>query len=235
VQNFAAAEPYDGKVTFLSPVFYPAQPETWRLTCETFGGVVLTSRDVSIARGERKDPGLGACSTALARRLRSCRGGDRPTGKVRGRLLDRARLGRDRHRHLRAYKIGRRGRRNVDRFCLTDRRLVSIGYPTARATKGFGRAYKRRVKNKAVFIITSSTRFKVKGLRAGMKVKGKGVRRRLGKRRFRVGRNTWYLRRGSSARLVYKVHKGRITAVGIADKRLTSSNKRARRFLRSFL
>ena len=43
----------------------PAATETWRLTCESHSGTVLTSQDVLIARGERKDPNLTACTTAL--------------------------------------------------------------------------------------------------------------------------------------------------------------------------
>jgi hypothetical protein len=60
------------------------------------------------------------------------------------------------------------------------------------------------------------------------------VRRRLrGERRFRVGRDSWYLAGGRSARVVVKVRRGRVTDLGLADLRLTFGS-RARAFVRSF-
>ena len=48
---------------------------------------------------------------------------------------------------------------------------------------------------------------------------------------IRVGRNYWYLARSRSVTLVYKARAGRVTAVGIANRRLTSGRRASRRFL----
>jgi hypothetical protein len=54
VINWAAAEPYTGKVTFAGPdPFEPARKEAWTLTCAAGGGVQSTSF-ITIDRGERQ-------------------------------------------------------------------------------------------------------------------------------------------------------------------------------------
>ena len=54
VTNYEAIEPYDGTITFRGPEsFQPAGTETWRLTCER-GGEILSSQQVFIERGDRK-------------------------------------------------------------------------------------------------------------------------------------------------------------------------------------
>jgi len=236
VINYAGADTYDLKVTFLPPEPYkPGGTESWRLTCESFSGTVLTSQDVLVNRGERKDPGLEACTAAFDRAFASGRGCDRPTGRARGTALDRARLGRDRLRHLRSFKIGRRGRGSIDRFCFTDRRSLRIGYPSPKLRKKLGPKNRRRYKsNKAVLILTSSKKFKLDRIRVGASTRA--LRRRLGRgaRGVRVGRNVWYAERGSKARLVFKARKGRVYEVGIADRRLTSGARLQKRFLNSF-
>ena len=109
VINYAAADTYNFKVTFEGPEpFKPAGTETWRLTCESFSGTVLTRQDVLIGRGARKDPGLKSCIAAFRRAFATGRRCDRPTRKVYRKGLDRARLGRSRTRHLRSYAIALR-------------------------------------------------------------------------------------------------------------------------------
>ena len=149
--------------------------------------------------------------------------------------MDRARLGRDRARHLRSFRIGRRSRGTVDRFCFTDRRQIRIGYPGTRLRRGFGRSFKRRfTTTKAVLILTSSKRFKVGGVRVGSSTRT--LRRKLGRkvRGVRVGRNVWYAKRGSKARLVYKVRGRKVYEVGIADRTLNSTRARQKKFFNSF-
>jgi hypothetical protein len=60
------------------------------------------------------------------------------------------------------------------------------------------------------------------------------LQRRLhGEHRLRVGRNAWFLAAGRRARLVLKTRRGRVLAVGIADRRRTS-RRAARRFMRAW-
>ena len=67
VNNFAATEPYEGSVTFIGPPpFEPARTETWTLTCERPDGEVLSTEQITIARGQRQTPNLSACASAIA-------------------------------------------------------------------------------------------------------------------------------------------------------------------------
>jgi hypothetical protein len=66
VTNFAATEPYSGRITLGGPPpFQPAKTESWTLTCERPNGEVLSSQPITIGRGERQAPDLSACAAAL--------------------------------------------------------------------------------------------------------------------------------------------------------------------------
>ncbi|HEX2234195.1 MAG TPA: hypothetical protein VHG69_12625, partial [Thermoleophilaceae bacterium] len=78
--------------------------------------------------------------------------------------------------------------------------------------------------------LSSSRRHGAFGLRPGSR-----ARKLQGRaRRFGIGPNTWYLRRGRGATLVFKVRRGRVREVGIASSGPSRGRVRARRFLRSF-
>jgi hypothetical protein len=238
VVNFAAVEGYQGEISFQQPELFDKRTESWRLTCETFSGTVMTSQDVTIGRGERQDPGLQSCIAAFRRAFQTGRGCDRPTGRVFPKGLDRARLGRDRLDHLRRYRIGLRGRRNLDKFCLSDRRAVRIGYPNQAVINMDRRSRRARASafspNRAVLVLTSSRRFRLRRARVGMRPAV--MRARIGRRirPIRIGANRWYLKRGRKARLVFKVRAGRVREVGHAPLRLTNTRRKSARLLRSF-
>jgi hypothetical protein len=237
VINYAAADPYEGEISFHQPEFFDKRSESWRLSCESFSGTVLTSQDVVINRGERQDPGLQACIAAFQRAFASGRGCDRPTGRVFRKGLDRARLGRDRELHLRSYRIGLRGRRNLDKFCLSDRRAVRVGYPTQRILRqNLGRRARSSAftPRKAVLVLTSSRRFRVRKVRVGMGTRV--MRRRIGRRirGLRIGPNLWYVKRGKGARLVFKTRAGRVREVGHVSSGISNTRKKTARLLRSF-
>ena len=168
VVNYAAAEPYDVTVTFTKPTFTAAQRENWSLSCETFGGAVLDRREVFVARGDTANVSLSACASALKQAFATGEGCDAPTGRARGRRLDRVRLGGLRDVHLRAYKIGRKQpRKGIDRFCLSDARGVRVGYSTKRFRAKLGRQARRYARNKALLALTTSRRFRLRGMRVG--------------------------------------------------------------------
>ena len=155
---------------------------------------------------------------------------DDPTGRVRGRRLDRVRLGGDRERHLRAYRIGRKQtRRGIDRFCLSDARVVRVGYSTKRFRMGLGRQGRRYARSKALLALTSSRRFRVRGIRVG--ARERVVRRRIGGRPIRIGANRWYVKRAKRARIVVKVRGARVREVGLLNKRFTTNRAKTRRTL----
>ena len=89
------------------------------------------------------------------------------------------------------------------------------------------------MKGKAVLALTSHPAYHVKRVRNGTSTRT--MRRRFkGERRFRVGRNVWYLVRGKRSRILFKTRAGKVREVGVADLRLTRSRRSARRFLRAF-
>ena len=229
VVNFAAAEPYDVRVTFDSPTFTAAQRENWSLSCETQSGTVLSTSEFYVARGERTTASLAACAAALRRAFQTGAGCDRPTGRLRGRRLDRVRLGGNRQAHLRAYRIGRKQtRKGIDRFCLSDARGVRVGYPTSRLRRALG----RQPRDKAVLALTTSRRFRARGIRVG--TRERALVRRIGGRPIQIGSNRWYTKRAKRARLVFKVKGGRVRELGLVNKRLTSTRQKARRTLASW-
>jgi hypothetical protein len=101
--------------------------------------------------------------------------------------------------------------RNVDRFCLSDRRRVRVAYAGG----------------KAVAAVTTSRRYRVLGRRPGSRARG------LAGRALRVGRTRWVLRRGRAATILFKVRRGRVTEVGLASRRLSPVRRDLTRVLRS--
>jgi hypothetical protein len=55
-----------------------------------------------------------------------------------------------------------------------------------------------------------------------------------GERRYRVGKNNWYVVKGKRARLLFQARRGRVRQVGIASKRLSRSKRSTRRLLRAW-
>jgi hypothetical protein len=234
VVNFAAGEPYDVLVTFAKPTFAAAQRENWTLSCETFGGAVLDTRELFVARGERATVNLQACAAALREAFRTGEGCDPPTGRIGGRRLDRVRLGGARERHLRAYRIGRKSaRRGIDRFCLSDGRGVRVAYPTPRFRHGLVRGLRKRYRaERALLALTTSRHFRIRKVRVG--TTERALRRRIRGESFTIGSNRWYMTRARRARIVFKVRAGKVRELGLANKRLTAGRKRARRTLASW-
>ena len=115
----------------------------------------------------------------------------------------------------------------MDRFCLADGGYQRVGYPTAAFLRTLSARERGRVRGRAVFNSTSSTRYSAFGRRPGSSSAG------LGGRRFRVGPNVWIMRRGSRATVLFKIRHGRVREVGLADRRLTRGS-RALHYLRTF-
>ena len=151
-------------------------------------------------------------------------------GRAHGRHLGPARLGRRRavqRRLLRRHT--RRSRRGMDTYCVRRGGALAVGYPTRRLS----RRQRALARGRAILIVTTSRRFAVRGIRRGARVRT--LRRRLrGERRVRVGRTTWYVAPARRARRIYRVRRGRVLAVGLADRRLTRTRRAARRFLGSW-
>ena len=166
-----------------------------------------------------------ACATQSASPRRRCA---TPRGRLAGRRIGPVAIGRTRARNRRAFPAFTRPRRTIDRFCFSDRRHLRIGYPSRAFLRRLPRSERRRVRGRAIFMTTSSSRYRAFGARHGTRA------RRLRGRRYRVGINVWVLRRKPRATVVFKVRAGKVREVGLLDRRLTARRIPARRLLKSF-
>jgi hypothetical protein len=246
VNNFAAAEPYTGTITFQGPLFQAAQVESWTLTCESPEGTVLDSRQVAIDRAQRQTLDLsGACAagrigsgTGTGTGVGSQETGDRDASScfnaatsARGNRVGRAGLARSRATVRRTFGTIGRYRRFVDRYCLSDGGTVRIAYATPRERSRLSRSERRRIGRESIFVLTTSRSLRIRGVGRG--TSERVMRQRIGRGpRVRVGRNTWYFRKGRNSRQIFKVQRGRVLEMGIADARLTAGTQRAKRFFR---
>jgi hypothetical protein len=152
------------------------------------------------------------------------------TARARGGVYGPAALGRTRTAQRKRLP-GRRSkrRRGIDRFCVSGGGALEIGYPTTRIS----RAGRRAAKGRAILVLASSRRFSVRGVTRGTRTSS--LRRRLaGERRYRVGRNTWYVAKAARATLVFRTRRGRVGATGVASRRLTRGARATRRLLRAW-
>lgn len=164
------------------------------------------------------DTGAPACAAAASR--------------ARPRRVGRAGLGRKRAAVRKSFGSEGTYRRFVDRFCLADGSAMRVGYPSPKSRRRMSRSDRRRTRGKATLVLTSSPRTRLRGVKVGMT--RKALLQRIGKKRgVRVGSNVWYARRGSRARHIFKVHRGKVGEVGLADKKLTRNRRAVKRFFRS--
>ena len=144
-----------------------------------------------------------------------------------------ARLGVLRRTNRRAFPSFRRSRRSIDRFCIVGGGVTRVGYPLRGLLRRVSARTRRRVRGRAVLALTSSRVYSARGVRAGSSAR---LMRRRHRRlqRIRIGRNLWYLKRSRRATLLFKVRRGRVRELGLAERRLTGSRRARVRFLKSF-
>ena len=244
--NFAGAEPYDATVSYRGPDPSSRRAkESWRLTCETPAGQVLATR----VRADRPRPvpagGLrfllpGRVLLARVPGRQRCGHGQR-NRRRRLRLRPRRRA---RHavgpgpprtpRSIQRRNLGRRLRSpsaGIDRYCLAAGGALRVGYPTARLNRSLRRSTRRRLRNRAILVLTSRRRFPLARVNVGMSTRT--LRRRLkAERSVVVGRNRWYFTSASKSRLLFRVQRGRVREVGLAAGSITRSRLRTARLLR---
>ena len=157
-------------------------------------------------------------------------------GGVKSRSVGAARLGRSRkaqRRRLRVARLARGRRTGIDRYCVQGGGTLRVGYPTKRINGKLSRKTRRRYKSKAIFVASSSKKFKVRKLRVGSRVKT--LRKRLkGERRIRVGGGRWYVVSGKRSRLLFRTRKGKVREIGLASKKLTPSRRATARLLHAW-
>ena len=155
------------------------------------------------------------------------------TGKLSGGTMGLVRLGYTRAQSRRAYThSSNRGRKFQDFFCLTPIG-VRVGYASTKLLDFLPRSQRHKYSSRVVWASTSDVHFSIKTIRPGATVKAARKHLKLSKPYF-VGRNTWYLAPNGKSRAIFKVRRGRIEEIGIADNALTRTPKQDRFFLRTF-
>ncbi|MDQ6834754.1 MAG: hypothetical protein M3016_01055 [Actinomycetota bacterium] len=155
------------------------------------------------------------------------------TGRLTALTLGRLHLGQRRRAVRRTFaRVRTRHLRYMDFFCLAGNG-VRVGYASPKLLRALTVGQRRRTRARAVLLLTANRHYALRGVRPGNR--WHVARRRLhGARRYKVGKNTWYLLPGARSSDVLKVRRGRVQEVGIANRRLTRTRRVAGRFLRSF-
>jgi len=192
------------------------------------GDGARADRNVELVIGDPRRSSGGAGATARQRCANA-------KGQMRGKAVGSAALGRRRATNRRAFRRSafKRRRRTVDRFCFVGNLHTRVGYPDRRFRAKMSRRDRRRTRGRAVLALTAHPRYSFRRVRNGTSVRQ--MRRRMhGERSYRVGKNRWYIVGGRRARVVFKTSRGKVRGVGLADRRLTATKRKTRRFLRSF-
>ncbi len=231
VVNFAGGVNYTGKVTFSGPPpFRAATKESWTLTCESPSGKVGATRTVMIDRGQSQEIDFSkACASVAPRLCISTKGGAKGTG------IGAARLGRKRTKQRRTLEgTLLSDRKGIDRYCLKKGGgSLRVGYPTSRLSSKLSKKTRKRIKSKAVYMGSTSKAFSLSKVKVGSSTKT--LRKRLkGERRYRVGKNTWYVAKGTKARMLFRTRKNRVLELALGDKRLTATKTSTVRLLRAW-
>lgn len=195
------------------------------------GGLyVLELRDPTAAGGGGAQGVAGGGAGARgARRCVSTRGGIRRTG------VGVARLGRTRTGQRRILKGTLfSDRPGIDRYCVREGGgSLRVGYPTKRLNAKLSKKTRKRIKGKAVLLVSTSKAFRLSKAKIGTGTKTL-ARRLKGERRLKIGRNTWYVAQGKRARILFRTRKGKVLEMGLADKRLTTTRGATVRLLRAW-
>jgi hypothetical protein len=157
----------------------------------------------------------------------------KPSGRLSGAKLGPLSLGISltaAHKKLtRFHKIGY----GFDDFCLYAGWGIRAAAPSGRLLREIPRAKRAKLTGKIVLALTANPFYAFNATRPGALVAAVSHRLHLGKP-FHIGLNTWYLAPGKAANEVFKVRKGVIQEIGIANRSLTASRSAQSRFLTSF-
>ena len=208
--NYASYLSYIGQSEFESPEVSSEPP----LQCYVFASCA-----------PRSGSGSGAGSGGF-----SC---SAPSGRIAGRSLGPIRLGMTRPRVRGLFTAFSSRRHSYQDFFCPARHGIRVGYGSPVLTRRLPAAQRRAFADRVVLVLTASTHYAIKGVRAGSRLTAARARLKLS-HPYYVGRNTWYLAPDGAARAVLKVRHGDVQEIGIAAKILTAPRRRASAFLRSF-
>lgn len=178
----------------------------------------------TVTASNARGAGTPATSAAFAipvPKVKKCPGA---TGALSGARLGKAHLGMTRAQARHAYtKSSTRGKHYEEFFCLTPIG-VRVGYGSPHIPKTF--------RNKVIWASTSSAYYALRGIRVGATIAAAKRLKLTGP--YKVGRNTWYFTADGAANGIFKVRRGLIEEIGIAERSLTKTTAARKRFLHSF-
>jgi hypothetical protein len=122
----------------------------------------------------------------------------------------------------------------MDFFCLAGGGGIRVGYPSRKLLSKLPRGLRRRVRGRAVLLLTANRHYALSVVRPGQSAAWARHHLKVS-RGVRIGRNTWYLTSArGSRRGVLRVQGGRVREIGITEPRLTAGRAAARRLLAGF-
>ena len=112
---------------------------------------------------------------------------------------------------------------------------LRIGYPTTRLSSGLERAAREGgFAGEAVLAITTSKRFRISGVRVGSSHAACCAGACRGERRVRVGQQRLVHGSGQARAACCSARRGKVSELGLGDKRLTATRRGTVRFLRAW-
>jgi hypothetical protein len=154
-------------------------------------------------------------------------------GRLTGRAIGPVTLGMKRTTARRRFRWSKVGRGYWDYFCFSPNG-IRVGYPTPPVLRLVARNQRAGARGRVIFILSNNRRYALRGVRTGSRFTRRLARRLRAGRGFRLGPDTWYvIANGRSAGLL-QVNRGIVRAVGIGDRRFTSTRAAAVRYLNAF-
>jgi beta-glucosidase len=188
----------------------------------------LVARRVVAVDGARCKGAVASLRLPTAAQLGACF----KRGALRGRSVGPVRLGMTRaqaRRQFARYSLGHR--RYMDFFCL-GAGGIRAAYPSPKLLRTLSSRQQRRLRGRAILLLTASRHYAVRGVRPGTRLAAVARRLHAG-RGYRVGANTWYLVPDGAVRGVLKVQRGVIQEIGITYAELGSTRQEASILFRS--
>jgi uncharacterized repeat protein (TIGR01451 family) len=157
----------------------------------------------------------------------------RPTGRLGGQALGPLALGMTRARARKTMPRFNITTNEFDNFCLYGGWGIRTGYPSGQLLRSISTAGRAAVSGRVVLALTANPYYVLRGVRPGETQYAATKALRFG-RAMHVGLNYWYMVPNGSATAVLKVHGGIVQEIGIADGKLTKSDKARVTFINSF-
>ena len=124
-----------------------------------------------------------------------------------------------------------RTHKGADVFCLAGGPGIRVGYASAAILRRQTHRGARRLRGRAVIILTANRRYALRGIHPGARATAATRRRLHARRALRIGANRWYFVTLPGGTGVVKVTGAKVSEVGIANRGLSHTAPARRRLL----